>query len=126
MQYWKGPKRTVAMEQSKPFQQPIDAIITLLLHYEQSLPPINKSGPAKKTSLEQEFLLTLMRLKLGLLTYDLAFRFQISKPGVSQIWITWVKFLSKELRYLISWPSSGQIYATRSIQKIILKSKGDY
>ena len=65
-----------------------------------------------KLTLEQEFLLTFMRLRLGLLVNDLAFRFQISNTRVSQIWITWLKLLSKELRYLIIWPSKGQIYAT--------------
>ena len=53
-----------------------------------------------------------MRLHLGLLIKDLAFIFQISTTRVSQIWITWVKLLSKEPWHLIIWPSKGQIYAT--------------
>ena len=78
------------------------------MYAEGSVLRINKPGPQRKTTLEQEFLLTVMRL----LIKDLAFRFHISTTRVSQIWITWVKFLSKELRHLIIWPSKGQIYAT--------------
>ena len=53
-----------------------------------------------------------MRLRLGLLVKDLGFRFQVSSARVSQIWITWIKLLSKELRHLIIWPSKGKIFAT--------------
>ena len=53
-----------------------------------------------------------MRLRLGLLIKDLAFRFQISSKRVSQIWITWIKLMSKELWYLIICPSKGQVFAT--------------
>jgi hypothetical protein len=78
------------------------------VYAEGSVLRINKPGPQRKTTLEQEFLLTVMRL----LIKDLAFRFHISTTRVSQIWITWVKLLSTELRHLIIWPSKGQIYAT--------------
>ena len=45
--------------------------------------PLLKSGPARELTLEQEFLLFLMRLKLGLLVEDLAFRFCVSAEKVS-------------------------------------------
>ena len=76
------------------------------------VPPISKRGPEKRFSLEQEYLLVLMRLRLGLLIKDLAFRYQVSSTHVSQIWITWVKLMLKELRYLIIWPSKGEVFAT--------------
>ena len=75
-------------------------------------PPLGKRGPERKLSLEQEYLLVLMRLRLGLLIKDIAFSFQVSSTRVSQIWITWIKLLSKELSYLIIWPSKGQVFAT--------------
>eukprot|EP00794_Sanderia_malayensis_P017239 gene17236-18960_t len=37
---------------------------------------------------------------------------EVSSATVSQIWTTWVKLLSKALRYLIIWPSKGQVAAT--------------
>ena len=70
-----------------------------------------KSSPARKLTLEQEFLLVLMRLRLGLLVEDLAFRFCVSAGKVSQI-ITWVIILSKELKSLIIWPSRARIRST--------------
>ena len=72
--------------------------------------PVSRRGPDRKLTLEQEFLMTIMRLlRLGLLADDVTFRFKTSNTRVSQIWITWIKLLSKELRYLIIWPSKGQI-----------------
>ena len=53
-----------------------------------------------------------MRLRLGLLIKGFVFHFQVSSTRVSQIWITWIKLMSKELRYLITWPSKGQVFAT--------------
>ena len=46
---------------------------------------------------------------LGLMVKDLAFHFQVSPGKVSQIFITWIKFLSQELSVLIIWPSARQI-----------------
>ena len=53
-----------------------------------------------------------MKIRLNLLNDDLAFRFQISNGKVSQIFITLIKLLSKELPVLVIWPSRRQIRAT--------------
>ena len=71
-----------------------------------------KSGPPRKLSLGQELLLTLMKLRLALLTEDLAFRFQVSSTTASSIFITWIKLMSRELAVLIIWPSRSQIKKT--------------
>ena len=68
---------------------------------------VSKPGPERKLSLQQEFLLVLMKLRLGLMLKDLVFRFQVSPGKVSQIFITWIKFLSKELSVLIIWPEAA-------------------
>ena len=63
-------------------------------------------GPERKLRLEQEILLTLMKLRLALLTIDLGFRFHVSATTVSSIFITWIKLMSKELTSVLSvWPS---------------------
>ena len=112
MKYWEGPKRTLQKQTSVGYQQRIDQILSSSVYAEGDILPINRKGPERKLSLEQEYLLVLVRLRLGLFVKDLAFRFQTSATRVSQIWITWIKLLSKELRNLIIWPSKGQIFAT--------------
>ena len=63
----------------------------------------------RSLSLEQEFLLAMMRIRTGILFQDLAFRFQISLGLLSNIFTTWVKFLSKELKWIITWPNRNII-----------------
>ena len=50
-----------------------------------------------------EFLLILMRLRLGLLNEDVADRFDISSTKSSFIFATWIKLLSKLLKNLFTW-----------------------
>lgn len=62
------------------------------------------SSNKKKLSLKNEFLMTLMRLRLGLLNEDLADRFCISPASCSNIFKTWVRFLSETLgKALVAW-----------------------
>ena len=73
------------------------------------MPPISRKWPMKKLSLEQEFLLIMMRLHLGLLQEDLAWGFHLFHTTVSKVGTTWTKLLSKELSCLIIWPSKGHL-----------------
>ena len=52
---------------------------------------------------------TLMKLRIGLLEDDLAFRFKVSQSLVSAILSTWLRFLAKELSWMIISPSKGQV-----------------
>ena len=88
MNYWNGPRKTY-------FSPELDAMLSAY--------PRMRQGPSRKLTLEQEFLLILIKLRVGLLQYDLAHRFGISPGKVSQIFITWIKLLSKELSVLIVW-----------------------
>ena len=80
MHYWRGSKGTG----------------------DTSKPKINRQMRA--LTLEQEFLLTMMKLRLGLFLFDLAFQFNIALSVSSSVFTTWVKFLSKELKWMIMWP----------------------
>ena len=74
-----------------------------------SFPRDRKNINLRELSLEQEFLLTMMRLRAGLMIDDLAFRFNISNMLASSVFTTWLKFMSKELRWLIFWPDRNVI-----------------
>ena len=98
VQYWRCGKQTTkeAPQPPSPFQ--------LATGFTKGRPE-----PERKLRLEQEFLLTLMKLRLALLTIDLGFRFHVSAITVSSIFITWIKLMSKELSVLIVWPSRQQV-----------------
>ena len=53
----------------------------------------SKPGPPRKLSLINEFLMTLVRLKVGLLEEDLADRFQVSLTTISRTTATWISLL---------------------------------
>ena len=59
---------------------------------------------SSKLSKEEHLLLVLMKLKLGLLHTDLAFRFGLELCDVSRIYSKWVKALSRAMKFLITWP----------------------
>ena len=59
---------------------------------------------SSKLSKEEHFLLVLMKLKLGLLHTDLAFRFGLELRDVSRIYSKWVKALSRAMKFLMTWP----------------------
>ena len=104
MTYWDRTKRTILPQESSK-------LVNLMASSEYNFIPL-KPGPSRKLSLQQEFLLTMMHLRLGLLTDDLAFRFQVSGGKISQTLITWIKLLSKELSCLIVWPSKARVKST--------------
>ncbi len=97
MQYWKGDKQT-SKETPSRYDDP-----------QSSQKQYQRPGPARKLSLEQEYLLVLMRLRVALLEQDLAFRFDISEGLVSSIFSTWIRLMRLELVHLIIWPSRQAI-----------------
>ena len=92
MTYWDGSKKT-----SKEGKRPASLISSSDNEINEEIFLFRKPGPARKLTLEQAFLLVMMKLTLGLLRKDLAFQFGVSPGKVSQTVITWVKFLSAEL-----------------------------
>lgn len=60
-----------------------------------------KFGPGRKMNSKDEFLLTLMKLRLGLLYQDLAHRFGISKSLSSQVFHSWLTAMTKVLGHLV-------------------------
>lgn len=93
----------------KPNERTAQHLTEVFERYEDAgiEPPSVKKGSSRKLSLEQEFLMTLMKLRIGLLEDDLAFRFKVSQSLVSAILSTWLRFLAKELSWMIISPSKG-------------------
>ena len=60
-------------------------------------------------SIEDEFLLVMMKLRLGLTNLDIAMRFRISEGTVSNIFITCISFLYVRLGSLKIWPTRNVI-----------------
>ena len=72
-----------------------------------------KLGPTRKLSSKSEFLLALMKLRLGLLNKDLAHRFDISETLCSRIFFSWLRASSRALRHLVFIPDQETLVGTK-------------
>ena len=63
-------------------------------------------------TLFQEFLLTLMKIRLNLRDQDLGFRFSVSQFTVSRIFLKWIDILYVHLKPIIQWPSREAVAKT--------------
>ena len=64
-----------------------------------------KVGPTFKLPLEEQFFMTLVRLRLGLLEHDIAYRFNISQASVSWITSTWINLMFHSFKSFETFPS---------------------
>ena len=64
---------------------------------------------SSRLSIEDHLLLVMMKLKLGLLNKDIAFRFRISPSIVSKIFRNWIPSLAAVLENCIVWPERPTI-----------------
>ena len=68
-----------------------------------------KPGPKSKLTGKEEFTLTMVQRKTGMLTTTIADLFRISQCLVSQIFITWINLFYQVFKPLIKWPSKSTI-----------------
>ena len=68
-----------------------------------------KPGRARKLSLFEEFVLTLLRFRLGISTQFLGMLFGVSQSTVSSIFTSWMSLMDQVLSPLLKWPSRQKI-----------------
>ncbi|PIK56573.1 hypothetical protein BSL78_06541 [Apostichopus japonicus] len=90
LQYWGGKKRSSGGASKKTAA---------------GKKSLKKKGPKQKLCPKEEFTMVLLKLKLYLSIYFIPSLFSVSSGLVSQVFNTWVKFLSYELKPLIFWPA---------------------
>ena len=84
-----------------------------------------KPGPTRKLALFHEFILKLVRFRLGLDGFVLSDIFGIAYSCVSQIFTTWITLLSNCFSKLIKWPSRNQVkkYMPESFCRLYRKTR---
>ena len=60
---------------------------------------------------EEQFLTVLMRLHLGLLTVDVAQRFEVFPATISRVFTTWTRILAAGMKVIFPWSSEQWIQA---------------
>ena len=62
MRYWEGQKRASYQQKSNDLSTEHASIILQSPKYDKANIPVSRHGPNRKLTLEQEFLMTMMRL----------------------------------------------------------------
>ena len=65
-----------------------------------------------KLTKKQEFIIVMMRLRLGLLEQDLAYRFSVAQSRISRIVSMWISVMVSRLSFLIHRPEREQLLKT--------------
>lgn len=73
----------------------------------------SRFGPNRKMTSKSEFLMMLMKLRLGLLSKDLAKRFDISETLCSRIFLSWLRACSILFKPLLNFPTHEALVGSK-------------
>ena len=84
------------------------------LLYRDSKRVLHQSNKGRPRSLSpmDEFFLTLVRLRLGLLEQDIAYRFGVSQSTISRVFTSWINFMYLQFKQISLWPPQEFVDAT--------------
>ncbi|XP_062591937.1 uncharacterized protein LOC134253431 [Saccostrea cucullata] len=68
-----------------------------------------KPGKKRKLSLKEEFIIIMLKLRLGLDNITLSTLFGVSLSQISNMFTTWINFLYQYLEPVLKWPSKEKI-----------------
>ena len=90
-------------------------LVALLAYLKQSSDAVVDTetipGRPRALQIEDEFLAVLMRLRLGVLSENVAERFGVSTATFSCIFTKWIRLLYRELKLLFPWPAQDAVSA---------------
>ena len=69
-------------------------------------------NPLSRLSKFQSFTLTLMKMRLNVSNFDLAFRFGISATTVGRVLTRWIETMDARLSFLVTWPNRENLRMT--------------
>lgn len=103
------PSRVLEDEKHLHFYTGLPAVGVFLKLLAYLIPLWGTSTMSSALSPTDQFLMVLMKLRLGLHHQDLAYRFNVSCGTVSKIFHDWLDVMARELQCLIRWPSRKEI-----------------
>ncbi|XP_066913333.1 uncharacterized protein [Clytia hemisphaerica] len=74
---------------------------------------VDRDETSTKLTHKQEFVIVMMRLRLGLLEEDLAYRFGVAQSTISRILSRWIGVMATRFSFLIQWPEREQLRKTK-------------
>ncbi|XP_052820235.1 uncharacterized protein LOC128246068 [Mya arenaria] len=77
---------------------------------------LSRFGPSRKLTSKSEFLMMLMKLRLGLLNKDLAKRFDISETLCSRIFFSWLRATSTALKSMVYIPEEESLIGSKPLR----------
>lgn len=95
-----------------PDSQTFEALFDGMKNDQQLKTDSSKGGRPASLRILDEFILVLMRLRLGLLLEDLASRFRVSASTCGRIFNKWIDYLDVQLSFLVQWLAKECVQAT--------------